>query len=135
MIMDLQYGEIYVKWGEKMKLENIDTKIMLKLIKNEEDCKKVMQYLKILDNQEKEERRILQKIGIEQAKSNNIKLGRPACKLPTNFYKVAALSKHGRISLDQALKELNMPRSTYYKKREEYKAEIDDYYMKMIQNN
>lgn len=54
--MDLQYGEIYVKWGEKMKLENIDTKIMLKLIKNEEDCKKVMQYLKILDDQEKEER-------------------------------------------------------------------------------
>ena len=48
---------------------------------------------------------------------------------------MAALSKHGRISLDQALKELNMPRSTYYKKREEYKTEIDDYYMKMIQNN
>ncbi len=58
MIMDLQYGEIYVKWGEKMKLENIDTKIMLKLIKNEEDCKKVMQYLKILDDQEKEERQL-----------------------------------------------------------------------------
>ena len=56
--MDLQYGEIYVKWGEKMKLENIDTKIMLKLIKNEEDCKKVMQYLKILDDQEKEERQL-----------------------------------------------------------------------------
>ena len=50
--------------------------------------------------------------------------------LPADFYKIAALSLHKKITVDEALERLHMQRSTFYKKRKEHKKEIEEYYQK-----
>lgn len=113
-----------------MRYENIDVDIMQHLIENNEVCDKVMEYLKILDEKEKEKRKILQKVGIEVAKNKHVKFGRRSMELPADFYRVAALSLHKKITVDEALERLDMQRSTFYKKRKEHMEEIEEYYQK-----
>lgn len=113
--------------------KNIDVDIMRKLITNEEECNNVMEYLKIVDENAKEQRKLLIKIGTERAKKNNVKIGRPMKKLPEDFFKVSALAKHGRIPSEKAYKILKMARSSFYKKQKQYEKEIEECYKKMIE--
>ena len=57
-----------------------------------------------------------QKEGIAIAKKNGVKFGRPSRKMPEIFYKCALKWKNGEISLTEAAKACNIPRSTFYDK-------------------
>lgn len=57
-----------------------------------------------------------QKEGIEIAKKKGVKFGRPCKKMPKIFYKYAQYWKKGEISLSDAAKLCNIPRSTFYDK-------------------
>lgn len=116
-----------------MDYKNIDITIMRKLITDEDEYKNVMIYLKSVDENEKKKRKMLQKIGMEKARRNNVKLGRPAYPLPSNFFTIAALVKHRRLPVEKACKVLKMPRSTFYKKLNQYQIEIEEQYKKMIE--
>lgn len=59
--------------------------------------------------------------GIAAAKARGFKFGRPPKQLPENFHEVYQKWKSGKISVAEAARECNMPRSTFYYKAKVYK--------------
>ncbi len=58
--------------------------------------------------------------GIAAAKARGVKFGRPPKPLPDNFYEKYEQWKTGKISLTQAAKECEMPKSTFRTKAESF---------------
>lgn len=62
--------------------------------------------------------------GIAAAKARGVKFGRPPLPIPDNFYQAHSDWRSGRISMEQAAKDCNMPSQTFYGKVKKYeKAE------------
>ena len=53
--------------------------------------------------------------GIQEAKKNNVKFGRPKAEKPANWNEVIARWQSGEIKAVEAMKELNLPKPTFYK--------------------
>lgn len=56
-----------------------------------------------------------QREGIESAKKKNVRFGRPKIDLPENFETVSAKVRAKEITVSQAVKILNISRSSYYR--------------------
>ncbi len=61
-----------------------------------------------------ENRRTLQKEGIEEAKAQNVRFGRPALPLPENFEEVRQAWRAGWITKKEAAEECGMAESTFF---------------------
>ena len=119
-----------------MKFESIDQKRLQSLIGNDSIYLQVLDYLQDVEKSDKEKRIKAQKIGIEKAlkekRTGSGKYGRPNSILPDDFFEVAALQKHGMISLKDAIKKLNMKRSTYYSLKKKFEDKVDSYWNNLI---
>lgn len=56
-----------------------------------------------------------QKEGIESAKKKNVKFGRPKIAIPDNWNSVYEKVKSKELTVSQAIKILNISRSSYYR--------------------
>jgi len=59
--------------------------------------------------------------GIAAAKARGFKFGRPPKPLPDNFHEVYQKWKTGKLSVAEAARQCDMPRSTFYYKAQVYK--------------
>ena len=75
----------------------------------------VLQILSFVAENERENIRKRQAEGIRLAKLHGKHLGRPKYILPTNYNEIIMLYNKKSISLSDALKKLNMNKSTFYK--------------------
>ena len=58
--------------------------------------------------------------GIAAAKARGVKFGRPPLPIPDNFYKAHSDWRSGKISMEQAARDCNMPPQTFYGKARKY---------------
>ena len=58
--------------------------------------------------------------GIAAAKARGVKFGRPPLPIPDNFYKAHSDWRSGKISMEQAARDCNMPPQTFYGKAKKY---------------
>lgn len=61
-----------------------------------------------------------QEEGIAAAKSKGVKFGRPAVKLPNDFEEKMALVNSGQLKAVEAMRELGLKKSSFYKLRKAY---------------
>lgn len=80
----------------------------------------VLQILSYVAQKERENIRIRQAEGIAAAKARGVKFGRQKIELPQNFQEVAALWRKKEISLQEALEELKIGRTYFFKKVKEF---------------
>lgn len=80
----------------------------------------VLQILSYVAQKERENIRIRQAEGIAAAKARGVKFGRQKIALPQNFQEVAALWRKKEISLQEALEELKIGRTYFFKKVKEF---------------
>ncbi len=81
----------------------------------------VLQILSFVAENERNCIRQRQKEGIAAAKARGLKFGRPPKPLPDNFHDVYQRWKSKKISVSEAARECNMPRSTFFNKATAYK--------------
>ncbi len=79
----------------------------------------VLQILSFVAENERENIKRRQAEGIKLAKQRGKKFGRPSYKIPPKFKTVANAFIDKKITLDQALKKLNMKKTTFYRYFEE----------------
>lgn len=79
----------------------------------------VLQILSYVAQTERENIKQRQAEGIAAAKARGVKFGRPERTLPDNFTKVVFMWEKKEISLKEAAKICNMPKSTFYDKARE----------------
>lgn len=75
----------------------------------------VLQLLGYVAEQEREFIKQRQAEGIKIAKAKGVKMGRPAATYPKNWNAVYSMWKDGKITAVQAMKDLNLKPSTFYK--------------------
>ena len=80
----------------------------------------VLQLLSYVAQSERENIRTRQAQGIQAAKERGVRFGRPPLKLPENFMKIAGRFTQGELSIQEALRQSGMARSTFYRKLKEY---------------
>ena len=80
----------------------------------------VLQILSFVAQNERENIRKRQAAGISAAKVKGIKFGRPEKCVPDDFDKIVKAWQKKRISLSEVLKECNMSRATFYRKKREH---------------
>ena len=81
----------------------------------------VLQVLSFVAENERNMIRERQSEGIAAAKARGLKFGRPPKPLPDNFHDVYKRWKMKKISVSEAAKECNMPRSTFFSKAQAYR--------------
>lgn len=69
----------------------------------------------------------LQAEGIKAAKRRNVKFGRPVVQVPENFTEILEAVKNGEMTVADAVKELKMGRSTFYRMRKMIQTDDPDY--------
>lgn len=79
----------------------------------------VLQILSYVAQTERENIKQRQAEGIAAARVRGVKFGRPKRAVPDNFYEVVRLWKSKKISVTEAAKQCNMPKSTFYDKAKE----------------
>ena len=79
----------------------------------------VLQILSYVAQTERENIKQRQAEGIAAAKARGVKFGRPERTLPENFHQVVSMWVNKEISLKEAAKLSNMPKSTFYDKARE----------------
>lgn len=82
----------------------------------------VLQILSYVAETERNNNKQRQAEGIRIAKEKGIHMGRPKYKLPNNFIDIVAAYESKQITLKDALKQTNMPNTTFFK----YKKQIKD---------
>lgn len=75
----------------------------------------VLQILSYVAETERANNKQRQAEGIRIAKEKGIHMGRPRCKLPENFIDIATAYDDKQITLKDALKQTNMPSTTFFK--------------------
>ena len=75
----------------------------------------VLQILAYVSQKEREKIKERQKQGIKCAMDKGVKFGRPKKDLPDNFYEIVSLYKKGFITNIQAVKELGISRSRFFR--------------------
>ena len=76
----------------------------------------VLQILSFVAENERNNIRSRQAEGIEAAKMRGVKFGRPSKPLPDNFEIIYQKWKKKELTIRQASRECNMPKSTFYNK-------------------
>ena len=76
----------------------------------------VLQILSFVAENERTNIKKRQEQGIAAAKAKGVRFGRPEVEVPENFKEVVKRWKKGQISLDNALKETRMSKSTFYRR-------------------
>ena len=85
----------------------------------------LVEVLASIAEQERKTIRRRQREGIEAAKAKGKHLGRPALKYPENFETVYHKWKNGKqITARKAMKELGLPRSSFYKLVKQYENRV-----------
>lgn len=82
----------------------------------------VLQILSWLAEEERKNIKQRQREGIDAARSKGIKFGRPKIDIDNNFREVYAKWKSKNITAVRAMKELDMSRSTFYRRVKEYES-------------
>lgn len=80
----------------------------------------VLQILSFVAESERTNIKKRQLQGIAAAKANGVRFGRPELKTPDNFPEVIEQWKTHTLSLDEVLVQLNMSKSTFYRRMREY---------------
>ena len=75
----------------------------------------VLQILAYVSEKEREKIKERQRQGIESAMAKGVRFGRPKKKLPDKFYEIVSLYKKGSITNIQAVKELGISRSRFFR--------------------
>ena len=75
----------------------------------------LIEVLGTIAEQEREPIRKRQAEGIEAAKQNGKKLGRPALTFPANWIEVYAAWKAGEVTAKTAMEQTNTKRTSFYK--------------------
>ena len=124
------YAEVQDQWRILTKEMGVDICVLDMPLLDTRTCKDLMgtfiadlvlQILSFVAQSERENIRSRQAQGIEAAKSRGVRFGRPAKKLPDNFEEIMKIWENGGYSIEQAAKECNMGRSTFYRKVKKYK--------------
>lgn len=76
----------------------------------------VLQILSFVAQNERENIRKRQAQGIAAAKANGIRFGRPEIPLPDNFTNIVDKWKRGKITIQDAIEQSNMSKSTFYRR-------------------
>lgn len=79
----------------------------------------VLQILSYVAQIERENIKQRQAEGIAAAKARGVKFGRPKRAVPDNFYEIVRLWEDKKISVKEADKQCNMPKSTFFDKAKE----------------
>lgn len=83
----------------------------------------LIEVMTTIAEQERHTIRQRQAEGIAAAKARGKKLGRPAAEFPSDWARIYVAWKNGGISAVQAMQELHMKRSTFYKLVKEYEKD------------
>ncbi len=75
----------------------------------------VLQLLSYVAQKERENIIIRQREGIAAAKRRGVRFGRPAKIIPVNFNETAMDYRSGRITMEEALRQTGLKKSTFYK--------------------
>ncbi len=119
------YKEIISQWQYLTKKKKIDIVVLdmpLLDTRTENDLLKcfivdiVLQILSFVAENERNNIRSRQAEGIEAAKMRGVKFGRPSKPLPENFEIIYQKWKKKELTIRQASRECNMPKSTFYNK-------------------
>lgn len=81
----------------------------------------VLQIISFVAQSERENIRKRQAQGIAAARAKGVHLGRPVMECPENFKDIIKLWEKKKISLDEALEECCMSKTTFYRRLREYK--------------
>ena len=84
----------------------------------------VLQVLSFVAENERTNIRQRQAEGIAAAKAKGVRFGRLPEPLPPNFHEVYQRGRLKKISVSEAAKECNMPRSTFFYKAKVYQNSI-----------
>lgn len=79
----------------------------------------VLQILSYVAQTERENIKQRQAEGIAAAKARGVKFGRPKRAVPDNFYEIVQLWEDKKISVTEAAKRCNLPKSTFFDKAKE----------------
>lgn len=124
------YNEILEQWRyltKELKINIVVLDMPLLDTRNENDLLKsfvidiVLQILSFVAENERNNIRSRQAEGIEAAKKRGVRFGRPCKPLPENFDTIYKRWKRKELSIRQASKACNMPKSTFYNKALQYK--------------
>lgn len=81
----------------------------------------VLQVLSFVAENERRNLRQRQAEGIAEARKRGVRFGRPCKPLPSGFSQAYQAWKQGRLSLNQAARQIHMPVSTFYNKCQQRK--------------
>lgn len=84
----------------------------------------VLQILSFVAEHERDNIKKRQKQGIAAAKEKGVKFGRPKLSVPQDFPKIIENFEKRKISLNEALEQSNMSKSTFYRRYKDYKNTI-----------
>ncbi len=80
----------------------------------------VLQILSFVAESERNNIKKRQAEGIAAARARGVHLGRPVKEAPENFPEIVKAWGKGKITLAEALKQSNMGRTSFYRRRREY---------------
>lgn len=119
------YEQIKQEWNDivnikKCNIKVLDMPVLDTTNNNKELVNKVitdivLQLLGYVAEQERNFIKQRQREGIDTAIRNGVRFGRPKVEKPDNFDSIVALVKAGEITSTQAMRELNLPKTTYYR--------------------
>ncbi len=82
----------------------------------------VLQILSFVAENERNSIKERQSQGIEAAKARGVVFGRPRIEVPDNFAKIMEQLEMGTISVEEAMRQCKMKKSTFYRRVNEYYA-------------
>lgn len=101
-----------------LKFSDVQYDDLYNIVKDEMKTKKIFQYLSDINRRNIEEHKAIQRKGVEKALLRKAlgqgSYGRPKLILPDNFITIATQQDQHEIKLSDALRILNMKRSTYF---------------------
>lgn len=109
-MLDLPTSLIEVPDGQKWIIEMIQNVLI--------------EVLSSIAEQERLTIRRRQREGIEAAKKKGKHLGRPRIKEPDNFFSIYRKWKEGKITAVQAIRELELSSSTFYRMVQKYESRL-----------
>lgn len=130
------YGEIQQQWQIITKEKKVDICVLdmpLLDTRNGKDLMGtfiadiVLQILSFVAENERNNIRKRQEEGIQAALKRGVRFGRPEIVVPDDFMKIIEKKEQGIITLDEALSQCNMSKSTFYRKIRKMKMQKDNY--------
>lgn len=86
----------------------------------------VLQILSFVAQNERENIKKRQLQGIEAAKARGVRFGRPVKPAPVDFALIVAQWEHGQIDLNEALRQSQLPRATFFRRLRELRETLSN---------